>query len=247
VTSATAAVTSVREAQRAGPAPPAALWRRALAEAVGTALLMTAIVGSGIAATRLTPGDTGLQLAYNSATVAVALAVIIAVFAPLSGAHLNPAVTLVGWLSARRARGTAATAGAYLAAQFAGAVAGAALGNAMFELPAVAVSATARDGAGQWLGEVVATAGLVLVIGALTRTGATRAIPLAVGGWIGAAFWFTASTSFANPAVTVGRMLTDSFSGIAPASAPGFIAAQLAGAGIGAGLVSLLWPARERL
>jgi arsenate reductase len=245
VTSATAAVTSVREAERAGPAPPAALWRRALAEAVGTALLMTAIVGSGIAATRLTPADTGLQLAYNSATVAVALAVIIAVFAPLSGAHLNPAVTLVGWLSARRAPGAASAAGTYLAAQLTGAVAGAALGNAMYELPAVEVSATARDGAGLWLGEVVATAGLVLVIGALTRTGATRAIPLAVGGWIGAAFWFTASTSFANPAVTVGRMLTDSFAGIAPASAPWFIAAQLAGAAVGAGLVSLLWPARK--
>jgi hypothetical protein len=124
-------------------------------------------------------------------------------------------------------------------------VAGAALANLIFDLPAAAMAGTARDGAGVWLGEVVATAGLVLVIGVTGRTGATRALPLAVGGWIGAAFWFTSSTAFANPAVTVGRMFSDTATGIAPASVPGFVAAQLLGLTVGAGLVSLLWPGRE--
>lgn len=227
-----------------GPAVPGspARWRRLVAEAVGTGVLVTAIVGSGIAASRLSPDDTGLQLAYHAAAVGATLAVLIAVLAPVSGAHLNPAVTLVEWLRAPRGPGAATTAGCCLLAQVGGAAAGAVLANLMFALPPVAASGTARGGAGQWLGELVATAGLVLVIGGLGRAGRVAAIPPAVGAWIGAAIWFTSSASFANPAVTFGRMLTDSFTGIAPASVPAFIAAQLAGAALGAGLVAMLWP-----
>ncbi|WP_239675010.1 aquaporin [Natronosporangium hydrolyticum] len=227
------------------PARQLPRWRRAFAEAVGSGLLVTAIVGSGAAASRLTPDDVGAQLAYHSIAVAIALAVLIAVFLPVSGAHLNPVVTVLAWWRERRAPGAAADAGCYLAAQFAGGSAGAVVANVMFELPTVALSSTARTGVGQWVGEVVATAGLVLVIGALSRTGRTGAIPLAVGGWIGAAIWFTASAAFANPAVTVGRVFTDSFAGIAPAAAPAFIAAQFGGALLGAALVRLWWPDRS--
>lgn len=230
----------------AAPAPAGASTAgklpRVIAEATGTALLVAAIVGSGVAASRLSPDEPGLQLAHHAAATAVALAVLIAVFAPVSGAHFNPAVTLVEWLRTRRHPGAAATATAYLAAQLTGAAAGAVLANLMFELPAVAIAVTERTGTGVWLGELVATAGLVLVIGALSRAGRSQWIPLAVGGWIGAAIWFTASHAFANPAVTVGRMLTDSYTGIGPLSVPGFVAGQLIGAALGAGLVSLLWP-----
>jgi glycerol uptake facilitator-like aquaporin len=235
-------------------APPAAvpppatvppLWRRAIAEAVGTGLLVAAIVGSGIAASRLSPGAAGLHLAVSASVTGVVLAVLIVVFLPLSGAHLNPAVTLVHWLRDHRRLAAATTAGAYLVAQVTGGVAGAMVTNLMFDLPAVAMSATTRGGAGVWAGEAVATAGLILVIGALARTGRTSAIPFAVAGWIAAAIWFTSSTSFANPAVTAGRMLTDSFTGISPASAPAFLAAQLAGAAAGAGLVRLFWPTTQ--
>ena len=217
----------------------ATLWRRAAAEALGTGLLVAVVVGSGIAAQRLSPYDVGLQLLENSLATALGLAVLIAIFQPVSGAHLNPLVTL-----ADRALGTRHTPVAiavYLVAQFAGGIGGAVLANVMFETP-TAISTTARATPGTLLGEVVATAGVVLVIFALVRTGRATAVAPAVGAYIGAAYWFTSSTSFANPAVTIGRILTDTFAGIAPASAWPFLAAQLVGAALGVGLVLLLFP-----
>ena len=217
----------------------ATLWRRAAAEALGTGLLVAVVVGSGIAAQRLSPYDVGLQLLENSLATALGLAVLIAIFQPVSGAHLNPLVTL-----ADRALGTRHTPVAiavYLVAQFAGGIGGAVLANVMFETP-TAISTTARATPGTLLGEVVATAGVVLVIFALVRTGRATAVAPAVGAYIGAAYWFTSSTSFANPAVTIGRLFTDTFAGIAPASAWPFLAAQLVGAALGVGLVLLLFP-----
>ncbi|MFG1708383.1 MIP/aquaporin family protein [Nonomuraea sp. M3C6] len=216
------------------------LARRALAEAVGTGLLVTAVIGSGIMAQRLSPGDVGLQLLENSTATAFALTVLILIMGPVSGAHFNPVVSLADWLLSRRdgLKGLV-----YLPAQVAGAIGGAVLANLMFELPAITTSTHLRTGPALWLGEIVATAGLVTLIFALTRTGRAALAPPAVGAYIGAAYWFTSSTSFANPAVTLGRTLTDTFAGIAPASAPGFIAAQLIGAGLGLALVRLLYPA----
>lgn len=217
-----------------------ALPRRLLAEFLGTGVLVATVVGSGIAAQKLSPDDVGLQLLENSIATALVLAVLIAVFIGISGAHFNPAVTLVAAvLDGRAAR--PGTALAYLAAQVVGAVAGAMLANVMFGLP-TSLATTERANVGTLLGEVVATAGLVLVILLLARTGRERAIPLAVAGWIGAAYWFTSSTSFANPAVTVGRIVTDTFAGIAPGSAGLFILAQFAGAALGLGLAVLLVP-----
>ena len=220
----------------------ATLWRRAAAEALGTGLLVAVVVGSGIAAQRLSPYDVGLQLLENSLATALGLAVLIAIFQPVSGAHLNPLVTL-----ADRALGTRHTPVAiavYLVAQFAGGIGGAVLANVMFETP-TAISTTARATPGTLLGEVVATAGVVLVIFALVRTGRATAVAPAVGAYIGAAYWFTSSTSFANPAVTIGRLFTDTFAGIAPTSALWFLAAQLVGAAAGVGLVLLLFPNRK--
>jgi len=222
----------------------AALWRRLLAEGVGTAMLVTVVVGSGIAAERLSPDDVGLQLLENSTATALGLAVLILVFGPVSGAHLNPVVSAADWLLGRRA-GTGLPGrevGAYAAAQGSGGVLGAVLANVMFELDAVQVSGTDRLSAGHLLAEVVATAGLVAVVFSLARTGRAGLSAAAVGAYIGAAYWFTASTSFANPAVTLGRTVTDTFAGIAPASVPGFVAAQLAGAVVGLALVLALHP-----
>jgi arsenate reductase len=218
------------------------LARRAAAEAVGTGLLVCAVIGSGIAAQQLSPGQTGLQLLENAFATAAALAAIILVIAPVSGGHLNPAVTLVDRALGRRpTRDTVA----YIAAQTVGACIGAMVANLMFALPAINVSSHSRSGGPLWLGEVVATFGLVLVIFGMTRRGEHRWVPFAVAGYIAGAYWFTSSTSFANPAVTVGRTLSDTFAGIAPASAPAFVAAQLIGAALALVTVLLLFvPAR---
>ncbi|MFI6742743.1 aquaporin [Nonomuraea sp. NPDC050451] len=221
-----------------------ALARRAVAEAVGTGLLVTSVIGSGIMAQRLSPGDVGLQLLENSTATAFALTALILIMGPVSGAHFNPVVSLADWLLSRRTGdGLAGRALlAYLPAQVAGALGGAVLAHLMFELPAVTASTHQRTGGGLWLGEIVATAGLIALIFSLSRTGRAALAPPAVGAYIGAAYWFTSSTSFANPAVTLGRTLTDTFAGIAPASAPGFIAAQLAGTALGLALIRLLYP-----
>lgn len=215
------------------------LARRLVAEALGTGLLLVAVVGSGIAASRLSPDDVGLQLLENAAATAVALAGLILMFGPVSGAHLNPAVTLLD-----RALGTTTTrdTGLYVVAQVVGGVLGTLLANAMFELPTVALSTTDRSSPGLWLSEVVATTTLLLLIQGCVRTGRSDVVPWAVGAWIGGAYWFTSSTSFANPAVTLARTLSDSFAGIAPASAPAFIAMQLVGVALAVVLVRFLYP-----
>ncbi len=221
------------------PQPPAPLWRRAAAELIGTGLLVAVVVGSGIAAQRLSPDDTGLELLENSIATAFGLAVLILIFQTVSGAHFNPVVTL-----ADRALGTrlsAATIAVYVIAQVAGGIGGALLANAMFDTP-IALSTTDRATAGHLLGEVVATAGLILLIFALARTGRATLAGPAVGAYIGAAYWFTSSTAFANPAVTIGRIFTDTFAGIAPASAWPYLAAQLLGAAVGVLLVLLFFP-----
>lgn len=215
------------------------LARRLAAEAFGSALLIVAVVGSGIMASRLSPDDIGLQLLENAAATAAALVGLILMFGAVSGAHFNPVVTLVD-----RLLGSITTwdAGLYVVAQTIGACTGTLIANAMFELPVVDLSTKTRSSGGLWLSEVVATVGLLLVIHGCVRTGRERAVPFAVGAWIGGAYWFTSSTSFANPAVTVARTLSDSFAGIDPASAPMFIAMQIIGAGIAYGLVRLFYP-----
>ncbi|WP_306231652.1 aquaporin [Agrococcus beijingensis] len=219
------------------------LSRRLLAELLGTGLLVAVVVGSGIMAARLSPDDTGLQLLQNSTATAFGLAVLIVVLGPTSGAHFNPVVSIVDAVLGRSDRsGLSATElGGYIGAQVIGAVAGAVLANLMFQVP-TAIATTERVDAGRLLAEVVATAGLVLVIVALSRSGRSAAIAPAVGAYIGAAYWFTSSTSFANPAVTIGRMLSDTFAGIAPASVLPFIAAQLVGGAAGAAIAVLLHP-----
>jgi glycerol uptake facilitator-like aquaporin len=221
----------------------AALPRRLLAELLGTGLLVTVVVGSGIAAANLTPDDLGLQLFYNSTATVFGLAVLILMLGPVSGAHLNPVVSVVDWLLGRRAGIglSGRDASAYCVAQTAGAVGGAVLANLMFDLP-TALATKDRHGWHLWLGEIVATAGLVVLIFALARTGRGGWAAPAVGAYIGAAYWFTSSTSFANPAVSVGRMFSDTFAGIAPSSVPGFVVAQLVGGAVGLGLVRALYP-----
>jgi glycerol uptake facilitator-like aquaporin len=212
---------------------------RALAgEFLGSALLAAVVVGSGIAAQTLSPSDIGLALFENAFATALGLGVLILVFQTVSGAHFNPVVSIVDALLHRK--GWAITA-AYVPAQIFGCIAGAILANLMFAAPAVALSTTDRATWPHLLAEVVATAGLVLVIFALVRTGRSHLAAPAVGAYIGAAYFFTSSTSFANPAITVGRMFTDTFAGIAPASALPFIGAQLIGAAIGAGVAVLLF------
>ena len=224
----------------------AAVGRRLLAEFTGTGLLVAIVVGSGIAATRLTT-DGALQLLVNSLVTAMGLAVLIVVFIRAGGAHFNPVVTAADWLLSRRTprRYSLGQAAAVMACQVAGAIAGAALADAMFAEPALSPSQHHRGGAPILLSEVVATAGLLFVIVALARTGRLQHVAWAVGAWIGAAYWFTASTSFANPAVTIGRTLTNTYAGIAPASAPAFIAAQLVGGAIGTVLAVTLYPVQH--
>jgi glycerol uptake facilitator-like aquaporin len=216
-----------------------------VAEFTGTAFLVTAVVGSGVMAATLSPQDVGLQLLENSVATAFALGALILTFGPVSGAHFNPVVSAADWFLGRRT-GTGLTAtelAAYVVAQTAGAVAGSILANLMFDLDAVTWSQKDRSASHLWLGEIVATAGLLLLIFALARSGRTSAAPAAVGAYIGAAYWFTSSTSFANPAVTIGRAFTDTFAGIAPGSVPGFVAAQLIGLAAGVALLLVLYPA----
>jgi len=217
------------------------LPRRAAAEFIGSAFLLAAVVGSGIMAAKLAGGNGALALLCNTLPTGAILVVLILIFGPLSGAHFNPAVTLAFVL---RRELPPAVAFIYLAVQVAGAIVGAWIAHLMFELPLIQISATARVGLGQWLAEAVATFVLLLTIfGCLA--GARAAVPYAVGLYITAAYWFTASTSFANPAVTIARSLTDSFAGIAPGGVVGFILAQLAGA-IGATLLAAwLWPQQQ--
>jgi glycerol uptake facilitator-like aquaporin len=223
------------------PSEPS-LGAKALAEGLGAGLLVAVVVGSGIAAERLSPDDTGLQLLENSTATVLALAALLLAFGAVSGAHLNPAVTLV-----ERLRGAIddRTALAYTAAQVAGACLGAIVANLMFELPAVDVSTHDRISSGTALGEVVATFGLVLVIRGVVHAGRASAVPIAVAGYLGAAYWFTSSTSFANPAVTVARTLSDTFAGIRPASVPGFLAAQVVGALLALAAGRVLFPDPE--
>ncbi|MBA2471925.1 MAG: aquaporin family protein [Pseudonocardiales bacterium] len=226
----------------------ASLGRRLLAELVGTALLVTVVVGSGIAAQKLSPHDVGLQLLENSTATVFGLAVLILLFGPVSGAHFNPVVSATDWLLGRRA-GTGLTGrdvAAYTVAQIVGAVCGAVLANAMFDLAPLQISEKVRASTGLWIGEIVATAGLIALIFALARSGRGALSAGAVGGYIGAAYWFTSSTSFANPAVSVGRIFSDTFAGIAPASVPGFVLAQVIGATLGTGLVLALYPDAAR-
>jgi glycerol uptake facilitator-like aquaporin len=217
-----------------------ALGRRLLAELLGSGFLAAVVVGSGIAAQRLSPGDTGLELLENAAATAAGLFAIILMFGPVSGGHFNPVVTLadavLGGLSWR-------DAAAYLPAQVAGCTGGAVVANLMFSGPAVSISGQDRATGAHVLSEVIATAGLLLVIFALARTGRTRAAPAAVGAYIGAAYFFTSSASFANPAITIGRMFSATFAGIAPASAPAYIAAQLIGAALALAVIKALYPA----
>lgn len=223
-------------------AEPASLGRRMAAEFVGTGLLLMAIVGSGIAAQSLVPEPVGVQLLINALATGLVLAAAIWITMAVSGAHLNPAVTLVDLVSGGR---RAPEAMGYLGAQVAGACTGAILANLMFDLPAVSLAATERMGPHLLLSEVVATAALVVLIFALVRTSRTAAIPAAVGAFVAGAILFSSSTAFANPAVTLARSLTDTFSGISPASVPGFLAAELIGAVLALLLLRVLYPIKE--
>ena len=206
---------------------------------MGTALLVAAVIGSGIAASRLSPDDVGLQLLENTAATVGVLVAIVLALGPASGAHFNPVITL-----ADRFLGGMSTAEAvaYVAAQVAGGVLGAVVANLMFSEPAIELSTRHRIAGATGLAEVVATFGLLLVVFGVVRSGRVSAAPFAVGGYIGGAYFFTSSTSFANPAVTVARTLSDTFAGIAPASAPGFILAQLVGGVLAVACVLALYP-----
>jgi glycerol uptake facilitator-like aquaporin len=219
--------------------PPAA---RAAAELIGTAALVAVVIGSGIQATELTK-DVGVQLLANSLATVFGLGVLILLLGPVSGAHFNPVVTLAEWWTGRRGGPgvTIREAAVYVPAQIVGAIAGAILADAMFGKPLVEWSTHDRSAGHLLLGEVVATAGLILLIFGLARTDRLRFAPVAVASYIGAAYWFTSSTSFANPAVTIGRTFSDTFAGIAPGSLVGFIGAQLIGAMVGLALVALLF------
>jgi len=215
------------------------LPRRALAEFCGTAFLVTVVVGSGIAAQQLSPNDVGLELFENAAATAAGLVALILAFGPVSGAHFNPVVSAAdaffGGLSVRDLP-------AYIAAQISGAIAGCVIANLMFELDAVHWSDKARSSSGLFIGETIATLGLLMVIFGVVRSGRTSAAPFAVGAYIGGAYFFTSSTSFANPAVTIGRAFTDTFAGIKPTSVPAFIAFQLVGGVIAVVLIRTLYP-----
>jgi glycerol uptake facilitator-like aquaporin len=215
------------------------LGRQLFAEYLGSALLAAVVIGSGIAAQQLSPGETGLELLENAAATGAGLYTLVLVFGPVSGAHFNPVVSAVaaalggaGWQRAL----------AYMPAQVVGCVSGAVLANLMFSGPAVSISTRDRASGAHFVSEVVATAGLLLVIFALARTARTATVAAAVGTYIGAAYFFCSSTSFANPAITVGRMFSNTFAGIAPSSAPAFIGAQVLGGAVGLGVIRLLFP-----
>ena len=219
------------------------LRRRLFAEFLGSAFLAATVVGSGIAAAQLSPDDVGLQLFENAAATAAGLFTFILMFGPVSGAHFNPVVSLVdasfGGLRWREAV-------AYIPAQVVGCIAGAITANAMFALSAISISTKHRASEAHLLAEVVATAGLLLVIHGCVRSGRSDAVAFAVAAWIAGAYWFTSSTSFANPAVTIARTLSDSFAGIAPSSAPMFVVMQFAGMVVAFALVALLYPRGDR-
>lgn len=220
------------------PASIPALGQRAVCEAMGAAFLLAAVVGSGIMAQRLAGGNGALALLCNTLATGAILAVLILVFGPLSGAHFNPAVSIA---FAMRGDLTWRESAVYITAQVLGAIAGVWLAHLMFELPVWQLSLTARTGPGQWLAEAVATFGLLLTIfGCVTQ--APAAVPYAVGLYITSAYWFTASTSFANPAVTIARSLSDTFAGIAPDGVAAFIVAQLSGMLAAVAMASWLWP-----
>jgi len=200
-----------------------------VSEFVGMALLACVVVGSGIMGTNLSPDD-GVALLINTVSTIFALAILILILGPISGAHFNPAVTLVSLFNKSM---QAKDAIAYIAVQIAGAVTGAIVANAMFDLAVIQISGTERITVGKLIGEVIATAGLITVIGVLVARAQTTLIPVVVSGWIGSAYFFTSSTSFANPAITIGRVFSDTFAGIAPSSVAPFIAAQLVGAALG--------------
>jgi glycerol uptake facilitator-like aquaporin len=216
-----------------------ALWRRLLAEVLGSAFLSAVVIGSGIAAQRLSPGNTGLELLENGAATAAGLYAIILMFGPVSGGHFNPVVSLADAVFGRLSWRDAA---AYLPAQVAGCAVGAVAANLMFALAPVSISGKHRASPAHFLSEIIATCGLILVIFALARSGRAPIAPAAVGAYIGAAYFFTSSTSFANPAITIGRMFSDTFAGIAPSSAPAFIGAQILGCGLAIAAVKALYP-----
>jgi glycerol uptake facilitator-like aquaporin len=216
----------------------ATLARRAAAEFLGSALLLATVVGSGIMGAKLAGGNVALALLGNTLPTGAIMVVLILIFGPVSGAHFNPAVTFA---LVSRGELTLPVALLYLVAQITGAIAGAWVAHLMFELPLLQLSSTVRSSPGQWIAEAIATFGLLLTIfGCLA--GARAAIPYAVGLYITAAYWFTASTSFANPAVTIARSLSDTFAGIAPAGVAAFIAAQFVGAALATVLAAWLWP-----
>jgi glycerol uptake facilitator-like aquaporin len=214
------------------------LARQALAEFLGSAGLVTVVIGSGIAAQRLST-DPGVQLLENALITGAGLVALILAFGPVSGGHFNPVLTLADWIfggvSMRQAAG-------YLPAQLAGGALGAVAANLMFELPAVSISTHERSGGGLWLSEVLATFGLVVLVFGLVRAGRAGLAPFAVGAYITAAYWWSSSTSFANPMIDLARTLSDTFAGIAPTSVPMFIAMQLVGAAVGVAVVALLYP-----
>ncbi|WP_157156699.1 MIP/aquaporin family protein [Diaminobutyricimonas sp. LJ205] len=222
--------------------PKITLPRRLLAEFLGSALLAAVVIGSGIAASRLSE-DAGLQLLQNALVTGAGLFALILIFAPASGAHFNPVVSLVDAGFGERAWRDAA---AYIPVQIIGCIAGAMLANVMFDLDVISISANERLTGATAAAEVVATAGLVMVIFALTQTGRSSWVPTAVGAYITAAYYFTSSTSFANPAITIGRIFSDTFAGIDPGSAPGFIAAQLVGGALGFLVVRALYGTSAR-
>ena len=218
---------------------PTRLARQALAEFLGSAGLVTVVIGSGIAAQRLSPDDVGLQLLENALATGAGLVALILAFGPVSGGHFNPVVTLAdrcfGGVSDRQVAG-------YLPAQLSGGAVGAVVANLMFDLPAVSLSGTDRAGGGRWLSEAVATFGLVVLVFALVRAGRTAMAPFAVGAYITAAYWWSSSTSFANPMIDLARTLSDTFAGIAPASVPMFLLMQLVGGAAAVAVVALLYP-----
>jgi arsenate reductase len=214
-------------------------WRRGVAEAVGTGFLVAVVVGSGIAARRLSPEDAGLQLLENATATAAGLVALILALGPVSGAHFNPVVTLADRLFGGVSNRDVAV---YVPSQLVGGCLGAVAANVMFGEPLVQLSTTHRNGGPLWFAEVIATVGLLLVIFGVVRSGRSSAAPFAVGAYIGGAYFFTSSTSFANPAVTVARALSDTFAGIAPSSVPAFVAAQLVGLAIAGALIATLYP-----
>jgi arsenate reductase len=215
------------------------LWRRLVAEALGSAFLAAVVIGSGIAAQTLSPGNVGLELFENAAATATGLFTIILMFGPISGGHFNPVVSFVdagfGGLRWR-------DAAAYLPAQVVGCTGGAVIANLMFSKAAISISAKHRASGAHWLSELVATLGLLLLIFALARSGRSRSAPGAVGAYIGAAYFFTSSTSFANPAIAVGRMFSNTFAGIAPSSVPSYVSAEIVAGLLAFGLIKMLYP-----